>query len=229
MITIVPAILEKKFAEIKKKVKRIERETPSLKWVQIDVADGKFVPNTTWSCASDLSKLNTKLNMEMHLMIENPERHLDQWLKQDLVKRVLVHQEAIVKPKEKITKELENKFFDIVARIKKSRRQSGLVINPGTSIKLIQKYLIVVDMVMVMGVEPGYSGQPFKSRVLRKINQLRHLAPRLPISVDGGVNLESAPRLVAVGATHLCASSYLWNSDDFAGAVWEMRGVVAGK
>ena len=214
MIQIIPAILEKSFSKVAAKIKTIEKEVPEIRWAQLDIADGKFVPNTTWSHPSDLSKLKTKLNLEIHLMVKEPQATLSDWLNQKAVKRLLIHQETV-------KKDLE--LVKIIKLIKEYGKEAGVALNPTTPVKVIQKYLDIIDQVLLMSVEPGFSGQEFKQETLGKIRALRQLNPKTPIAVDGGINLGNAPGLIAAGATRLCVASYLWHSKNLKKAVKALK------
>ncbi len=197
-IEIIPAILEVSWKNIERKLKLIQG---LCAWVQIDVMDGVFVPNTTWRTPHDLVRVNSTLNIEIHLMVDRPERTLLSWLTPRAVKRVIVHAEA--------TDRLE----DVFATAHGMHKQIGLAINPKTPIASIQQFLPQSALVLVMGVEPGFSGQAFDASVLIKIQQLRKLDARIPIAVDGGVNEKTAPHMKAAGATILYAASYLWQEE----------------
>jgi ribulose-phosphate 3-epimerase len=214
MVQIIPAILEKSFKEVALKIKRIEQEAPEIKWVQLDIADGKFVPNTTWLNPSDLSKLKTELNLEIHLMIKEPMVTLSDWLDHKIVKRLIIHQETI-------KNDLE--LVKIIKLIKERGREAGVALNPGTPISSIQNFLNTLNEVLLMSVEPGFSGQVFKQEIFDKIRALRKLNPKIPIAVDGGINLGAAPALIAAGANRLCVASYLWHSKDLKKAVKALK------
>jgi len=107
MIEVIPTIIAKDFEELREKVKLVE---PHTEWVQLDVMDGVFVDNTTWNNPSDLKNLKTKLKLEVHLMIKNPEKIIDQWIKSG-VKRIIFHFEATRKW-ENIIKKIKKEEFD---------------------------------------------------------------------------------------------------------------------
>lgn len=216
MLEIIPAILEQEFAEVARKIKRVEQEASEIECVQLDIMDGHFVSNVSWSRAGDLSKLTTRLYFEVHLMIEHPYDTLGSWLAHDQVRRVLVHREALD----------DEALVKFLVAVKEKRREVGVVLNPQTSLETIRNHLILLDEVMFMGVEPGFSGQPFKIDVLNKIRVLKQMHPQLVIAVDGGVNVSTAPHLVSAGATRLCVASFLWQSMDIGEAV---RTLMAAK
>lgn len=202
MIEIIPAILEKEFSEVKAKIKRVEQEAPSVKWVQLDIMDGGFVPNITWNNPANLSSLNTNLSFELHLMVENPEEEIERWSTCPHIKRILFHRETLS----------EEEMVRLLVLIKEKRMEGGIVLNPQTSLEKIKNHIPILEEVMFMGVNPGFSGQPLIEGVLNKIKALHELYPSIPIGIDGGVNKETSPRLISSGVTRLCVASYLWKS-----------------
>ena len=198
VVEIIPAILEVSWENIACKLKLIQG---LCAWVQIDVMDGVFVPNTTWGNFQDINTVKSPPNIEIHLMIDRPERTLLSWLVPRAVKRVIVHAES--------TDLLENVF----AAGHSMHKQIGLAINPKTPIESIDRFLPQSALVLVMGVEPGFSGQAFDVSVLKKIQQLQKFDAHIPIAVDGGVNEKTAPQMMAAGATILYVASYLWQDE----------------
>lgn len=218
MVEIIPAILEKSISGIKTKLARLE-DLGAINWAQLDVMDGKFVPNTTWNNPADLATLTTSLKLEIHLMVENPVAAINDWLLLPNVQRLLVHEEALVAH---FPTRPEDVLAEIILKARHQKKAIGLALNPATDINLVKRFLMVLDMVLVMGVDPGFSGQEFKLEVIRKVSALRKLNTKIKIAVDGGVNLKTAPALVAAGATHLCLASYLWGSPDLNRAVTDL-------
>lgn len=210
MIQIIPAILEKNFSSITAKIKRLEREAPEVFLVQLDVMDGKFVPNTTWSNFADLARIITRLSFEVHLMVENPAHYIQESCQEKRIRRVFIHRESVNDDAE---------YADLILQIKESQREAGIVVNPGTQFSQIEEHLVIADAVMVMGVPPGFSGQPFQESAITMIKQIRAHHPTIPIAVDGGVNADTAPRILAAGATRLCVASYIWNSQNISKAI----------
>jgi len=145
MIEIIPAIIPKFFQEIEEKIKLVE---PYVDWVQLDVMDGKFVNNSTWNNPNDLKSLNTNLNLEVHLMINNPEEAIDDWIESG-VKRIIIHYESTDKHKE------------IIEKVKRAGLEIGLAINPETSIEVIDEFYKDIDLVLIMSVNPGFGNQDF--------------------------------------------------------------------
>lgn len=205
MIQVVPAILEKTEEAIREKVKLLESVTD---FVQLDVMDGQFVPNTTFNQPSALADL--PITMEVHLMIERPIFHLDSWALPN-VSRIIVHYEAL------------DNVAHTISHIRSLGKQVGIAINPATSTFDIKDYLSDIDMVVVMGVEPGFSGQQFQRDVLEKVKEIKKIRPDILIEVDGGVNSYTRNMIVKAGADILAAASFLWKAPDLKQAIAELR------
>ncbi len=205
---IIPAILVKSQKEFQEKIKKI---APYASIIQIDMMDGAFVPNTTWADVDIIEHLHLPMRFEAHLMVENPERGtIEEWAEAGAF-RIIFHIEATRKPEE------------CIRQIKKFKCEAGIAINPKTSLEKIKKFLPKIDYVLVMGVDPGFSGQKFQPAALQKIKQIRAIAPRVLISVDGGVDKTSAKKLYSAGADYLCAASSIFKSKNIRKAIEELE------
>jgi ribulose-phosphate 3-epimerase len=203
---IIPTILVKDFEQVKEKIKKVEGY---VNWVQLDIMDGKFVNNETWRNPSDLRGFKTKLKLEAHLMVENPEEKIDDWL--EVVDRVIIHYEACNNPK------------DLIEKVQSKEKQIGLAINPETLIDVVKPFLNDLDLVLIMSVQPGMGGQGFKAEVLAKIKSLRETWPNGKIEVDGGINPETAKRAIEAGANLICAGTYIFNSKNIEEAIESLK------
>ncbi len=206
MIEVVPAILEKTFEDVQKKVQLIK---PLTNFIQLDVMDGVFVPNTTFNNPEQAATLD--IEMELHLMIEKPILFIQKWALPN-VRRMIVHYEATAN------------LGQIIKHVKDAGKEVAVAINPSTSTFDIKEYLTDLDMVLVMGVEPGFSGQKFHYDVLEKIKELKKERPDLLIEVDGGVNERTRDKIVEAGTDILAAASYLWNAENLEGAIATLKG-----
>ncbi|MBU4030981.1 ribulose-phosphate 3-epimerase [Patescibacteria group bacterium] len=209
MTQVIPAIIAKDFEELKDKIKQIE---PFVEWAQLDVMDGKFVDNTTWSNPSDLKKLKTNLKLEAHLMVEKPEDVIDDWIKSG-VKRIIIHYEA--------TKKLDK----IIKKIQDAGLEASIAINPETSANELISFLNVSSIlsVLIMTVRPGRGGQEFIEATLGKIRALRERDENVKIEVDGGINLETAQKVVRAGADILAVGSAIFKSEDIKKSIEELE------
>lgn len=201
---VIPVINETNFEEIKRKIKLIE---PYCEWVQIDIADGIFTPNKTWQNSSELADLQTFLNIELHLMVLEPEKNIEEWLKVSAVKRVIVHLEG-VKDFEKL-KNLTDQY----------QKELGLAINPETSWEILKPYLEKINFVQILAVKPGLAGQKFNPQIIEKIKALKNYKNDVILEVDGGITPENAHLLKALGVDILNSSTYIFNSRDIKEAI----------
>jgi ribulose-phosphate 3-epimerase len=207
MIEIIPTIIAKDFQELQEKVSKVE---PYVEWVQLDVMDGQFVDNATWNNPADLSDLKTSLKMEVHLMISNPEEYLDEWIASG-VKRIIIHFESTKQPEE------------VIRRIKQAGLEVGLAINPETSVEVVDSFIDRLDMVLVMSVRPGRGGQQFLEETLDKVKDLRSKYQNVNIGVDGGINSETAPKVIEAGANLLAAGTAIFQSDNIEQTIKELK------
>lgn len=196
-IKIAPSILSADFGRLNEEISSIE---PFCDLIHVDVMDGHFVPNITIG-ALVVAKIKSGLPLDVHLMIENPEKYLEDFAKSGAA-LITVHAEACpVLP-------------GIIDKIHKLGCKAGVSIKPKTPISTIESVLNKVDLVLVMTVEPGFGGQSFMHEVVPKIRTLRDKAPDLDISVDGGINKETAKIAKEAGANILVAGSYIFNAVD---------------
>ncbi|HJN56885.1 MAG: ribulose-phosphate 3-epimerase [Candidatus Woesearchaeota archaeon] len=209
-IKIVPSILSAKMDKLQEEIDEIEDYSDLL---QVDVMDNVFVPNITPQ-AELLKKFNTKVPLDIHLMVKEPsEEYLMSFIDANpnlKINNITVHQEAC---------EYLGKTLDF---IKSKNVKAAVAINPKTPLDAITSVLDKVEMVLIMTVEPGFSGQGFMEEVLPKIEKLRELNPELDIQVDGGINLKTAHLAVSAGANVLVASSYIFKSEDKVKAIKDL-------
>lgn len=201
MTQVVPAILEQDLEAIQKKVEIIKEYT---NFIQLDVMDNEFVPNETFRDPTQLGDLD--IMMELHLMIDKPSLYVGAWALPN-VTRMIVHQEA------------STNLPHLVQLIKDTGKEVGVAINPETSTHTLKEVIGDLDLVLVMGVEPGFSGQDFHNDILEKIREVKDMRPDVVVEVDGGVNGDNAGAIVAAGCDILAASSYIWKSKDIASAI----------
>lgn len=199
MIKIIPAILTKDPKDLEDKLKKLKG---LVDWVQIDVLDGKFVNNNSIQ-PEDLPQVLTKnFNLEIHLMVQNPENYFKEC--QNIgAKRVIFHAEAV-----------EN-LHNLLNRAKKFNFKVGLALNPETPVKQIQPYLNQINLVILLGVNPGFQGQKFIPSVLNKIKFFKQLAPKIKIEIDGGINLSNIKQIAKAGADYLVIGNALFGSKNF--------------
>jgi ribulose-phosphate 3-epimerase len=213
IIKIAPSILSADFRQLAAEIKKVEQAGADL--IHIDVMDGHFVPNITIGpLIVKACRRATKLPLDVHLMIENPERFIPDFAKAgaDLI---TVQVEA--------SKNLESD----IELIKKQNVKPGLVVNPATPAEKVSPFLDKVVMVLLMSVNPGFEGQKFMPEVLPKIKELRSLVVSrklsVDIEVDGGINLETAKEAVKAGANVLVAGSAIFYAKDYAAVISQLK------
>ncbi|MBU1180346.1 ribulose-phosphate 3-epimerase [Patescibacteria group bacterium] len=206
-MNVIPAILAKTKKEFLHKVKTI---MPYCDLIQIDVMDGIFVPNKTWADIDVIKRLKLPIEFEVHLMVKDPEAVIEDWAKAG-AKRIIFHIEATKNPKK------------CIQEIKKFKRKAGIAINPKTPVSRIKEYLHKVDYILIMGVDPGFSGQKFQQQVLKKAKQLKKLAPNIELGIDGGVNQKNKKQIFASGIDSLSVASAIFKTKNIARAIEKLE------
>ena len=202
-----PSILSTDFANLEDEIKSVTLS--GAKWVHIDVMDGHFVPNITIG-APVVKSLKKAVNaiLDVHLMIENPDKYIPDFIQagSDVI---TFHIEA--------SRAKTNLCIDM---IKEAGLLAGISIKPKTKVNEIVPYLDKIDMVLVMTVEPGFSGQIFMPKAASKIAEIKKLAPNLKyIQVDGGINDKTAKTCKNLGANCFVCGNYIFKSDNRKRAV----------
>ncbi len=209
-IKIAPSILSANFSCLDKEIKRVEIAGADL--LHVDVMDGHFVPNITIGpvVVKDIRKI-TKLPLDVHLMIENPQKYSDAFINagSDMI---TMHIETIS----------TQAFRKEAKRLRGKNIKVGISLNPATPLAKIKKVLDVVDLVLVMSVNPGFGGQKFIPEALLKIKELRSIFKK-DISVDGGVNDQTAAKLIRAGANILASGSYIFGASNVKERIERIR------
>lgn len=205
---IIPSINVQTFPEVQDQIKKVE---PYVQWCHIDVTDGVFSKHPTWQDPADLVNLKTPLNVEAHLMVENPEAVIDQWLVPP-VKRIIVHLEAMKNP------------GLIIEKCREKGIEIGFAIKPETSWEILKPWFNRVDMVQTLSVHPGPSGQPVDwPNMLSKIFGIHAACPGCIIEVDGGINPHTYKNAISAGANVLVVGSFIFDSSDIRSAIEELK------
>jgi ribulose-phosphate 3-epimerase len=217
MKIIAPSILSADFSRLGEEIAAVE--AAGADWIHIDVMDGHFVPNITIGPVVIASiRKTTGLPFDVHLMIENPERYIDDFARAG-ADRITVHVEA--------TPYLPR----TVAMIRERGLKTGVSVNPATPLVRIEPILPDIDLLLIMTVNPGFGGQKFIEGSLPRIRQakemIRALAPEALLEVDGGVTLKNVRAISDAGADILVAGSAVFGSGDYTTTIGAMKALLA--
>jgi ribulose-phosphate 3-epimerase len=232
MIEIIPAVypIPQNFKQFRESTSHLAGIVPI---VQLDVMDGIFVENASWPYGghehefNEMVKSRTMLpyadqfEYEIDLMVQEPEHVIENWMHLK-VRRIIVHIES--------TKNMQNIMQDVAAHVTRASNQDvevvslGIALGSTTLVDSIEPYIHDVDFIQCMGIaEIGKQGEQFDERVLTQVSTLRTKHPELIISVDGGVNFDTAPLLISAGANRLVSGSTLGKSDDIKAAITRLQ------
>ena len=199
-----PSILSADFSFLKRDVEMLNESDADM--IHIDIMDGVFVPNISFGIPvlKAISKYSKK-SLDVHLMIVNPENYIEKFV--ELGSEIItVHYEAC------------NNLINVINQIKKYNVKVGIAINPDTKIKYLKDYINDIDMICLMGVFPGFSGQKFITETYKRCTELKNLIKKNKsnclIEIDGGVSDKNAKKLISCGADILVAGSYVFNSEE---------------
>ena len=213
MKKISPSILSADFGRLAEEVRAVEEA--GADYIHIDVMDGHFVPNITIGpfVVAAVKKV-TKLPLDVHLMIENPERYVPEFAKagSDII---TVHAETT------------HHLHALVTQIKDLGKKAGVSINPATPVHSLGQIVADLDLVLVMSVNPGFSGQSFIPASLNKIKKVRSVidkrGSKAELEIDGGIKIENIGEVSKAGADVFVAGSAIYGSDDYAATIKAMR------
>lgn len=250
MIEIIPAILENNFPEIQKKIYLVEG---LVDWVQIDIADNTLVPNSTFLNPEPFKKLiagdanegshdelhlasedigngaisqnfvmqlkrdhgkrerQDPLKLELHMMVKNPLKYLESFAKAGF-KRFYAHVEGDFVP-------------EYIEKCNSLGVEAGLAIDGPSDFEKIHKYMYDLDCILVMAIEAGFSGKPFREDTVEKIKKIREVDFEIPIAVDGAMIPENAKKVIAAGATRINSNSFIFNAPDVKIAIEQLKAI----
>ena len=212
-IKIAPSILSADFSRLGEEVRKAEEAGADI--IHLDIMDGHFVPNLTFGpIIVKAIRDYTKLPFYVHLMVERPEDYIERVIEAggDLV---IVHVEACTH------------LQKVLSMIRDLGARSGVALNPATPLTTIEYVLDDLDLILIMSVNPGFGGQEFIPSVLPKIRRARRRVVKrgleMEIAVDGGVNVETAPKVVEAGADVLVAGTAVFGKPNLKKAIQELR------
>lgn len=230
MIEIIPAVMPTSTTDLQSKLAQVVGHAPV---VQVDIMDGKFVKHVSWPYTEDEEYFQGILNedvglpywdqfdFEVDLMVVRPEEVINDWITAG-VHRIVVHEES--------TDNLDKILTDFRGRFPKNEQpdvfdcEIGVAQNIDTPIESLYPFLGRIDFVQFMGIDTiGEQGNSFDEQVLNKVRALREHDPKITISIDGGVSLETAPELIAAGANRLIIGSAIFKSEDIGAIIKEFK------
>lgn len=198
MSELIPAILAKDEYTFRKHLGLMETEFPV---VQIDLMDGAFVPDRSWFDAAVYNTLKTPAKFELHLMAMDPKWYLDQLKTAPNITRVIWHVES----------KLDHAA--LIARCRTEGKEIGLAIKPTTPLEDLMPWVNTINEVLVMGAEPGTSGQKLQPQTIERAKEIHSRWPNLVIGFDIGVSKDTIPSLLAAGVTRFCSASAIFETE----------------
>lgn len=199
MSAVLPAILAHTEAEFFEKLWLMDGLAPVI---HLDVMDGALVPNTTWFDLVRLHEHRFRSSIELHVMCQDPLDILHQCEELEVVSRFIWHLEAPVE------------HLEVIRLVRHSGRQTGLAINPSSKLETLSPFIDLVDEVLVMGAEPGFSGKALDTRMIDRAQEIHAHHPELVLGFDIGVNAHTIPQLAKAGIRRFCAASAIFGQAD---------------
>jgi len=193
---IVPSVLTRDPEDLEMKIKILDQ---LAEVIQIDIMDGEFVPNFSVSI-EEIQRVKFQKPLEIHLMVKHPMDYIQAFASIGAF-RVVFHIES------------DDDAARVIEEIERFEMRPGIALNPPTPVEKIQPFLDSVDIVLAMGVNPGFQGQSFIPETLDKVRAIKKLRPELVVEVDGGVNPQTGPDLVKAGVDILNVGSYLFKGE----------------
>ena len=216
MKIISPSMLSCDFGKLVDEIEMVNQSEAG--WFHLDIMDGVFVPNISFGTPIlEVFKKYATKHLDAHLMIINPENYIEKFASLG-AKTITVHYEAC------------NNLINTINQIKKLDVKAGIAINPDTAVSSLESIISEIDLVCLMSVFPGFSGQKFIPETFVKLEKLRQIITKnhskAMIQIDGGVDLDNAKKLVSLGADILVAGSFVFKSEDAFNTIKKLNSVI---
>ena len=211
MNQLLPAILVQDEATLRERLKLVEGLVPTI---HLDVMDGAFVPNRTWFDAKVLAELETPLTIELHLMVKDPARIIEDIKSIEKVVRTIWHVEADID------------HHALIETVHGLQKEAGLAISPKTPVDSLARHATNLDEILVMGAEPGFSGQALEPHTIEKAWDIHGRWPEVAIGFDINVNADTIPKLKAAGVSRFCAASAIFGAQDPKAELERLRALL---
>ncbi len=191
---VIPSINAENFEEVKKKISLVEN---LVSWVHFDVSDGSFTPNISWHNPADLNNLETKLNIEVHLMANNIQDKIGEWLIPK-IKRIFFHLSSTAEPE------------GLIEKIKQAGIEPGIAVGPEESLEVAMEFKNKIKIFQILGVNPGPAGQKTEESTFSRIKMMKSFCEQCIIEADGGMNKETAQKAAEAGADIIVAATAIY-------------------
>ncbi len=216
MALLAPSILASDFSNLSQQIRLVE--LAGADWIHCDIMDGHFVPNLTFGpIIVKAARRSTKLPLDVHLMITNPDNYLEAFVNAG-ASSIIVHQEAVVH------------LNRTVNHIKELGARAGVAVNPSTPVEFLKEIAADVDQVLIMSVNPGFGGQKFIPGSIRKIREavmLREsMSANFLIEVDGGIDNQNAKSILDAGCDVFISGSSIFKADNITAAATELLNII---
>ena len=216
MKIIAPSMLSCNFGKLEEEIEMVNQSEAG--WFHLDVMDGVFVPNITFGTPIlEVFKKYATKHLDAHLMIVNPENYIEKFASLG-ANTITVHYEAC------------DNLQNTINQIKKLNVKAGVAINPDTDISVLDSFVNEIDLICLMSVFPGFSGQKFISKTFVRLEKLKKIITdknsQTMIQIDGGVSIDNAKKLVSLGADILVAGSFVFKSEDASTTIKKLNSVI---
>ena len=216
MKIIAPSMLSCNFGKLKEEIEMVNQSEAG--WFHLDIMDGVFVPNITFGTPIlEVFKEYATKHLDAHLMIVNPENYIEKFASLG-ANTITVHYEAC------------DNLLNTINQIKKLNVKAGVAINPDTDVSVLDSLVNEIDLICLMSVFPGFSGQKFIPDTFERLEKLKKIITdknsQAMIQIDGGVSIDNAKKLVSLGADILVAGSFVFKSEDASTTIKKLNSVI---